>query len=132
MTPVEQEIGEKPSFGCLLKQGCPDVDVRLYWFFDAVEGRHFCLEDIAQRNKAVEIVWVKRNKTYMDGSTKGYSRRPGDLGRAPATDLPTYDADRDGATRASQQAKTTKRVVRTLATRMMMVSTQLMFGFGLV
>ena len=50
-----------------------------------------------------------------------HSRRLDDFGRPPATDLPTHDADRDGATKASPQEKAAKRVVRTVTTRILIV-----------
>ena len=63
----------------------------------------------------------RRKRNDMNGSTVEYSRRLDGFGRAPATDLPTHDVDRDGATKASPQAKAAKRVVRNVATRMLMV-----------
>ncbi len=56
---------------------------------------------------------------FMDGSTIVYSRRLDDFGRPPATDLPTHVADRDGATKASPQAKAAKRVVRSVVARIL-------------
>ena len=55
-----------------------------------------------------------------DASTITHSRRL-DFGRPPATDLPTHDADRDGATKASPQEKAATRVVRTVITRILIV-----------
>ena len=57
----------------------------------------------------------------MDEYIKRYSRRVDDLGRAPATDLPTHVADRDGATKALPVAKAAKRVVRTVAARILIL-----------
>lgn len=55
----------------------------------------------------------------MDRSTVVYSRRLDDLRRSLATDLPTHVADRDGATKASPQAKAAKRVVRNVVARIL-------------
>lgn len=55
----------------------------------------------------------------MDRSTVVYSRRLDDLRRSLATDLPTHVADRDGATKASPQAKAAKRVVRKVVARIL-------------
>lgn len=68
-----------------------------------------------------EVVWVKNKQTSLNGSTIKHSRRLDDFGRPPAatSDLPTHDADRDGATNASVEAKVAKRVVRTEITRIL-------------
>ena len=59
--------------------------------------------------------------TVNNGSTNEYSRRLDDFGRA-VTDLPpTQDSDREGATKASPQAKAANRDVRTVATRMLLL-----------